>query len=159
MDRVGKGKRMRSPATGEGVTPPQKRTLNSTPPNIPAAATYRDMVQASLVHVIVGAEGVTINGSQVVLVMEAVVRELEGFIGSTTKAPSFNGKQLGESELELECADDRTVAWLKWIVPKLKPWKNASLSVITKSEWQSTNRPGRMFRMSVLVPWRTYNYA
>lgn len=92
---------------------------------------------------------------QVEAVMGNVIWELEKFIGTGVKAPSFNGKKIGEVELELRCADDRTVSWLKQITPKLKPWRQAALKLLTKNEWEAICKPKRMFRMSVIVPWRT----
>lgn len=148
-------KRARSPATGEGTTPPQKRTLNKTPPANQQTASYKEVAQQSLTYVIVGANGVTLNADQVQMVMGNIVYELEQFIGTAVKAPSFNGNRLGECELELECADHRSMTWLKKIVPNMKPWRNAALSVMTKAEWELINRPRKMYRMSVVVPWRT----
>lgn len=81
--------------------------------------------------------------------------EIEKFVGSGTEAPSFNGHKPGEIELELRCGDNRTVSWIKHIVPKLKPWRDAALRVVSKSEWQTMCKPKRMIRMSVIVPWQT----
>lgn len=149
-----KNKRPRSPAAGPKVTPPPKRTLNTTPPNDKATGSYSDVVQNSLVHVVIG-DGITLTSEQVERVMSSIIRELEKFIGTGVKAPSFGGRKIGESEIELRCADDRTVKWLKDTVPTMRPWKNATLKVVTMDEWETMNRPKRMLRMCVTVPWRT----
>lgn len=40
-------------------------------------------------------------------------------------------------------------------MPKLRPWKKASLKVITKIEWEAEHRPKRMLRMIIIVRMRT----
>lgn len=87
--------------------------------------------------------------------MGNIIRELEKFIGTGTKAPSFKGRKVGETELELNCTDERREKWLRETVPRLKPWKNATLTVVTISEWEAMNRPKKMLRMSVIVSWRS----
>lgn len=69
-------------------------------------------------------------------------------------APSFNNRP-GESELEIECADERTVNWLFNIVPKLEPFRKASLKLMRKMEWEASHKPKKMLPMSVSVPWKT----
>lgn len=157
-DSTGPGgsKRTRSPNPSEKATPPSKRTMEKTPPaNRPKdASTFKDVLSDSLTHYIIASKG-DLTADQVGAVMGNIIWELEKLIGSGTKAPSFNGNKPGEMELELRCADDRCVKWLKYIVPKLKPWKNAALRLITKDEWETIYKPKRMIRMSVLVPWCT----
>lgn len=154
---TGVNKRGRSPNPGEKATPPPKRTLEKTPPvNRPKEAnTFKEVVADSLTHYIIGANE-SLTADQVEAVMGNVVCELEKFFGTGQRAPSFNGNKAGEAELELRCADDRTVSWLKQIVPKLKPWrKSVPLRLVTKSEWEAICKPKRMLKMSVFVPWRT----
>lgn len=155
MENLGANKRERSPVVGENFTPPSKRVLNKTPTDSRRAEPFKEAVKDSLVRFIVGANGVVLRAGQVELVLSNIIWELEKLIGSGRRAPSFNGKKVGESELELRCADVRTVKWLNDVVPRLKPWKNAALIIITMSEWEAINRPGRMMRMSVIVQWRT----
>lgn len=113
---------------------------------------FKDTVLESLTYVIVGAKGHEVDSEQVKEILKNVVWELERFLGTPTMAPSFKGKRLGESELELRCANERTEEWLKWVFPKLKPWKGASLRLMKKSEWEKKKK---MVRMSVIVPWLT----
>ena len=70
-------------------------------------------------------------------VYEAIIDELNKFIGSKIKAPSFRGSDLGESEVQYRCADLRTVNWLTMITPKLKPWNRADLKCVAEQEWQN----------------------
>lgn len=157
-DSTGQGgsKRIRSPNTSEKATPPPKRMMEQTPlANRPKdATTFKDVLSDSLTHYIIGSKG-DLTVDQVEAVMGNIIWELEQFIGSGSRAPGFNGKKLGEVELELRCADDNSVKWLKHIVPKLNPWKNAALRLVTKSEWETICKPKRMVRMNVLVPWCT----
>lgn len=145
-------KRVRSPCLGEKITPPPKKTLDKTPPVNRRPATFKEVVQESLTYYVVGAN-VTLNAEQVGAVMGNIIWELEKYIGTGIKAPSFNGKKVGESEIEMRCADNRTVEWLLSTVPQLKPWRKASLKVMTKVEWETMHKPKRMLRMSVVVPW------
>lgn len=162
-------KRGRSPNREENVTPPQKRSLNVTPPaakdqrsgtsSVPQPekpeSWYRGAISESLTFVIVGTNGTALSAGQVELVRDNLVYELNQFIGSNVKAPGFNGRRMGEEEFELLCADGRSVAWLKAMVPKLRPWREASLMVMPKREWIELNKPGKMTKLSVLVPWNT----
>lgn len=121
----------------------------------PIAEPYINAVERSLTRVIISGQRSTLKYDQVEEIMKNIVWEIERFIGSGVTAPSFNGKELGESELILRCADERTEEWLTMITPKLKPWKNASLTLITIQEWETMMSNRKMFRMSVKVPWRT----
>lgn len=146
-------KRGRSPNGKEKLTPPSKRILDSTPPVNRETANYKQAVADSMTFYIIGAEQ-ALTTDQVERVMENLVWELEKFIGSGKMAPSFNDNKPGESELKLECADERTMKWLVEIFPRLRPWRLARLKLVTKAEWEAEYKPKRMLRMSVVVPWR-----
>lgn len=161
-ETISGNKRNRSPVE-EKVTPPAKRSQvndNQIPQQNTAESSgalkvnksFKDAVTESLTYVIVGARDQVLNPDQVQSIMGNVVWELERFIGTPTMMPSFKGKRLGETELELRCADARTEDWLRWVVPRLKPWENASLKLMKKSEWEKKKK---MVRMSVVVPWQT----
>lgn len=160
------GKRRRSKGD-ENVTPPAKRppvtnqqvsqrpkVSQGTPTQGQAKPSFANVVAESLTYVIVGEKGQDLNSDQVSLILGNVVRELERFVGTTTTAPSFKGKKVGELELELRCADTRAERWLQWVVPRPNPWEGASLRLIRKEEWE-TERQSKMVRVSVVVPWRT----
>lgn len=72
--------------------------------------------------------------------MEAIMRELENYIGMATKALSFKGKNIGETELEVTCADSNAETWLEGVVPKLRgrgrvrPWHSCLQSYILPRE-------------------------
>lgn len=146
-------KRGRSPNASGTQYPPSKKALEKTPPVNQRTATFKEVVQDSMTYYVVGAD-LALTADQVGAVMGNIIWELEKFIGSGIRAPSFLGKKTGESELELRCADSRTVEWLQSIVPKLKPWRKASLKVVTRIEWEAEHKPKRMIRMNVIVPWR-----
>lgn len=152
---TGTNKRNRSPAIGGNGTPPSKRPQQENHGTTPGAPSYKGALMDSMTYMIIGANETALRGDQVEQIMRNIVWELENFIGSSTKAPSFNGRRLGEHELELRCADERTVSWLQGIVPKLKPWRGASLELVTKARWTELNNLKKKVRMSVLVPWRT----
>lgn len=154
------GKRVRSPGV-EKTTPPAKRsqtmrnadpehTLKKKEVTQQNKKTLNEVVMDSLTYVIVGKDRM-LSPDQVNLILNNVIWELERFIGTQTMAPGFKGKRIGESELELRCANSRTEEWLQWVVPRLKPFKGASLTLMRKSDW--VNRA--MVRMSVVVPWST----
>ncbi|XP_015183052.1 PREDICTED: uncharacterized protein LOC107069883 [Polistes dominula] len=44
--------------------------------------------------------------------------------------PHFEGTRCGQGILWVTCSDDQAKAWLKAIVPSLKPWKGAQLQVL-----------------------------
>lgn len=106
-----------------------------------------------MTYYVVGANA-SLNAKQVGAVRGNIIFEIERFIDADVLAPSFNSHRLGESELELKCADNRTAEWLKSIVPRLRPWNGASLKLLTKREWDAMNKPQRMLRMTVVSPWR-----
>lgn len=153
-DQRATNKRGRSPGSKGKLTPPSKRAMDTTPNENRQSANYRQAVSSSMTFYIVGVDK-ALNSDQVGAVLGNIVWELEKFIGSGTMAPSFNGNRQGESELELECADDRTVRWLFSTVPKLRPFKEPALKIITQLEWEAAYKPKRMMRMSVIVPWET----
>lgn len=164
--QVSGSKRIRSPGVSENITPPPKKSQQQAPPPgtplisqarnhnpVHSNSNFKDTILESMDYVIVGGNKTALTPGQVGDVMKNLVWELEKFIGTNTRAPNFRDNTLGESELVLRCAEERTVKWLKDVTPKLKPWQGASLSLMRKKDWDALQQQKKMVRMSVKVPW------
>lgn len=78
------------------------------------------------------------------LLTRALLEALDA-VPSGQALPCFDGHRWEQGAMGVTCSDDAAKAWLKAIVPTLKPWEDASLQVLERDGFPRLKKTSAVF--------------
>ncbi|KAK0158069.1 hypothetical protein PV327_011170 [Microctonus hyperodae] len=119
----------------EDATPPEIRKVVKMNNGGALSMTFSEAVQSDkrLAIVPVGYPGRSLTYEEGSLISRALLAAMDA-IPKGMAVPRFEGTRWLRGALWVTCADDQAKEWLNNVVPSLRPWENAALTLLDKGK-------------------------